>query len=161
MSQCINDSLIQWFLHSRQKRSWIIELAGLPLRPLIEPRGIHNNLPVGRQLHVRAVHGSRRWSLKINSFAVITAAVARALELVLAGFPVRRAAKVRAAGVDHKHPVGSAIDPYAKFLLELSVHTQRKLRGITDLENAVRFEKSARQKETEECNEPRGQKTGY
>ena len=70
----------------RQKCSRIVELAGLSLRPLIEPRNIHHDLSVRRQFHIGAIHGTRCRSLKVDAFAVVATAVAGTLEFVLAGF---------------------------------------------------------------------------
>ncbi len=49
----------------------------LPLRPLIQLRDIDQYLAVRRHFHVRTVHGARRRALEVNSFAVVSAAVAR------------------------------------------------------------------------------------
>src|ERR1700683_4395619 len=105
-------------LHSRQKCSRIVEFARQPLRPLIQARGVDNDLPVWRQLYVRAVHRTRRRSLKINAFAVVTTAVARTFKFVLARLPVGRATQVRAARVNYEYAVRRAIDPDAVFLLK-------------------------------------------
>ena len=96
----------------------------LSFRPLIEPRRIDNDLSIGREFNFGSVHGTRRRSFEVDALAVVTAAVARTLEFVFTGLPIRRAAEMRAAGVDYKNPVGSAIDPDAIFLLELGVHSQ-------------------------------------
>src|SRR5205807_7097018 len=98
-------------------------MARLSLRPLIEPRGIHDNLTVWRQFHVRAIHRTRRRSLKVDTFAVVSASVAGALKLVLAGFPIGCAAKMSAASVDDKHAIRRAVHPDAIFLLPLGIHT--------------------------------------
>src|ERR1700684_695964 len=132
----------------------------LPFRPLIEPRGVDDDLSIGRQFYFGAVHRPRSRSLEIDSLAVVAAAVAGTFELVFAGFPVWRASQVGAARIDHEYPIGRAIDPDAIFLLELSVNAKRKLRGITNLENGVRFEKSAGKKESEKSEEPCGEECG-
>src|SRR5580693_8672832 len=133
----------------------------LTLRPLIEPRGIDNDLAIGGKFNFRAVHGTRGWAFEVDALAVVTAAVAGTLELVLARLPVWRAAEVGAACVDHEHAVGSAIDPDAILLLKLGVDAERELRRIANLENGVGFKKSAGKKKSEEGEEPCGQKTGY
>src|SRR5580700_3040586 len=133
----------------------------LPFRPLIKPGSIDNDLPIGSQFDLGAVHGTRSRAFEVDAFAVIAAAVAWALELVLARFPVRGAAQVGTPCVNHEHAVWSAIDPDAVFLLKFCVDAQRELRGIANLENCVRFEKSARKKEPEESQEPCSQECRY
>src|SRR5215472_11663823 len=76
-------------LYSGQERSRIVELAGLPLRPGIKLRGIDQNLPIGREFDVRAVHRTRRRSFEVDSLAVVAATMAGALEFVFAWLPVR------------------------------------------------------------------------
>ena len=134
-------------------------MAGLPLGPLKEPGNIHDDLPVGRQFHVRAVHRTRRGPFEVNAFTVVAAAVAGALEFVLAGFPVGRATQMRAARVNDKHAVGRAVHPDAVLLLPLRIHAQRIVRGIADFENGGRFEKRARQKKTEKRDKPGAKET--
>src|SRR3979490_2361135 len=134
-------------------------MAGLSLGPLIEPRSVDYDLAVGREFDVRAVHRARRGALEIDTFAVVAAAVTRALEFVFAGFPVGRAAEMRAARVDDENAVGSAVDPNAVFLLPLGVDAERVIGGITDLEDGGRFEQRARQEEAEEGDKPGAQET--
>ena len=121
--------------HPGQKRSRIVELAGLALRPGIQFRGIDQDLPVRRKFHVRAIHGPRSGSFEVDSFIVIATAVARTFEFVFAGLPVGRATEMRAARIDYEYAVRRAIHPDAIFLLELRVDTKRKFRGISNLEN--------------------------
>src|SRR3981081_2027603 len=59
------ESLTQCSLHHCQKRSGIVELARLSLRPLIQTRSIHDDLPIRRQFYVGTVHWARRRSLEI------------------------------------------------------------------------------------------------
>src|SRR4029077_5647416 len=134
-------------------------MAGLSLGPLKELRGVDYDLAVGRQRHAGAVHGARRGALEIDAFAVIAAAVARALEFVFAGFPVGRATEMRAAGVDDENAVGSAINPDAEFLLPLGVHAERVIGRITDFENGGRLEKRARKKKAQEGDKPGAEET--
>jgi hypothetical protein len=133
MIKWLNDSI---FLHSRQKRSWIVEVTRLSLRPLIQARSVYDNLPIGRQFDFRAVHGARSRSLEVDSFVVVSAAVAGALEFVFARLPIRSAAQVRAACVNHEQTIGRAVDPDAEFLLELSVDAESELRGISNFEDS-------------------------
>ena len=126
-------------------------MRGLSLGPLIEPRSVDDDLAVGRQFYVCAVHGSRGRPFEVDAFAVVAAAVARAFELIFAGLPIGRASQMRAACVDHEYAVRRAIHPDAIFLLELGVDAKRELRGIANLENGVGFKKSAGKKKPEEC----------
>src|SRR5208337_200859 len=144
-----------------QVRSIIIELAGLPLRPLVESRDIHQNLTVRSFLDMGPVHGTRRRTLKVDSFAVVTTAVARAFKFVIAGFPVGRAAQMRAARVNHEHAIGCAVHPDAVLLLKLGVHAQAVIFGIADLKAGRGLEERARQKKAEEGDEPRGEERSY
>src|SRR3984957_14147736 len=137
-------------LHSRQKRSGIVKFGWLSLWPRIQLRGIHQNLPIGREFHMRTIHGTRRRAFEINPLAVVPTAVARTFEFIFAGFPIRSAAQVCAARVDHEDSIRRAVNPDAIFLLKLGVDTQREFRGVAVLENRVWFEQSARQEETKE-----------
>src|SRR5262249_39109177 len=100
----LNHCVASLLLH-RQKRAWVIEVARLSLGALIEARSVHDDLPVGSQGYVGAVHGSWCGTFEVHAFAIIAAAVAGTLEFVFASFPVRSAAEVRAARVDNKDPV--------------------------------------------------------
>src|SRR5229473_5102598 len=132
-------------------------MARLSLGPLIEPGGVHDNLTVGRCVHMRAVHWPRRGSFEVHAFAVVAAAVARALELVLAGLPVRRASQMGAAGINHENAIGSTMDPDAVFLLPLGVDAERVIGGISDLEDGGRLEQRTRQAKTQEGDKPGAQ----
>src|SRR6266849_5835439 len=119
-------------------------MVGLSLGPLKEPRSVYDDLAVGGQFDVRAVHRARRRTFKIHAFTVVAAAVARALEFVFAGFPVGRAAEMRAARVDDEDAVGRAVDPNAIFLLPLRIDTERVVGRIADFEYGGRLEERAR-----------------
>src|SRR5260370_29874705 len=134
-------------------------MAGLSFGPLIEPGGIHDDLAVGGRLHVGAVHGTGRRAFKVDAFAVVTAAVARALELVFTCFPVRCAAQMCAARINHENSVWRAVYPDAVFLLPLRVYAQSVIGRIADLENGRRLEQRTRQKETQESDEPGAEKS--
>src|SRR5712692_5662217 len=134
-------------------------MAELSLGPLKEPRSVYDDLAVGRQFDVRAIHRPRRRAFKIHAFTVVAAAVARALEFVFAGFPVGRAAEMRAARVDDENAVGSTVDPDAIFLLPLGVDAERIVGGIADLKDGGRFEERAREEKTQEGDEPGAQET--
>src|SRR5690348_3445967 len=133
-------------------------MARLSLGPLIEPGSVHDNLAIRSNLYVRAVHRARRRAFEVHSFAVIAAAVAGALEFILACLPVGSAAQMRAARVDNKNAVRSAVHPDAVFLLELGVYAKRVVGGIADFKNRGRLEKRAREEKAEKGNEPCAEK---
>src|SRR5882724_12900940 len=70
----------------------VVELVLLALWPFIEFAHIHHNLTFRIQFDVRAIHRPRRGPFEVDRFTVVTAAMTRTLEFVLAWFPVRRAA---------------------------------------------------------------------
>src|SRR5581483_7771116 len=148
-------------LHAGQECSRIVELRWLSFRPGIQLGDIDQDLPIGRELNMRAIHGSWCRPLKINSFAVVSAAVTRTFEFVFARLPIGRTAQVCASSIDHKQAVRGTIDPDAVFLLELRIHAQGKIRGKADLERSVWLEQGAREKEAEKRQEPRAQECSY
>src|SRR5580658_10063577 len=107
----------------------------LPFLPLFSSAIIassYSRKPAGRRRYtpVKNAPGSLNllgWPFEVDALAVIPAAVARTLEFVLAWFPIGCAAQVRAAGVNHEHAVGCAIDPDAELLLKLGVDSEREL----------------------------------
>src|SRR6266704_2203940 len=107
-------------------------MARLSLGPLVEPGGIHDNLSIWRQFYVRAIHWTRCRSFKVDTFAVVSAPVARALKLVFAGLPIGCAAQVSAAGVDDKHAVRRAVHPYAVLLLPFGIDAEGVVRSVTN-----------------------------
>src|SRR6266404_9687168 len=123
-----------------QEGARVTETAWLSLGPLIKARSVDNDLTVGRQFDVGAIHGARRGAFEVDAFAVIAAAVTRALEFVFAGFPVRRAAEMGAARVDDENAIGRAVNPDAIFLLPLGVNADRVVGRISDLEDSRRLE---------------------
>src|SRR5258708_15785842 len=138
----------------RQKRPWIIEFARLSLGPLVQPGRINNDLAIGSQLHVRAIHGPRRGAFEVDAFAVVAATVARAFELVLAGFPIWRAAQMCATSVNDENTTGRAVHPDAVLLLPFGIDAQGVVRGVTNLENRWRFKECAGKEKFEEGDEP-------
>src|SRR5262252_10445718 len=90
----------------RYERALVVEVTILAFWPLVQSGGVDYDLARRIKLDVRAVHRSRRGSFEVNPFAGITAPVARAFELVLAGFPIGCAAQVSASGVNHEKPFG-------------------------------------------------------
>src|ERR1035441_5351876 len=77
---------------------WVAKLARLAFGPAVDVAQVHHNLSLGIQFDVRPVHGARCRTFEVDAFGVVSAAVARALELVLARLPVGRAAQVSADG---------------------------------------------------------------
>src|SRR5579872_362356 len=142
-----------------QIRTRIAKVTRLPLRPFKQLRHIHDNLPIRRQLHSRAVHRTRRWPLKVDPFTVVPAAVAGAFEFVLAGFPIRRAPQMRAARVYHEHAVRSAVHPNPILLLPLRIDTQGIVGRIPNLENGRRFKKCTWKEKTQKGDKPSPEKT--
>lgn len=129
----------------------------LSFRPGVEFGDVNDDLTIGREFDLGAVHGTRSWTFEVDAFAVVAAAVAWAFEFVFARFPVGRAAQVSAARVNHEQAIGRAVNPNAIFLLPLRIDTKRVVRGITDLERSARLEQGARQEEAEKRQEPRDQ----
>src|SRR5437773_10831431 len=109
---------------------------------------------------MRAIHGTRRRSFKVDAFAVVAAAVAGALERVFAGLPMRRAAGMRAASVDDKHAVGRAVYPDTIFLLPFGVDAECIVRGIANFEDSCRFKEGAGEQEFGEGDEPGTKESG-
>src|SRR2546423_1003277 len=134
-------------------------MAGLSLGPLVEARSIHHDLSIGSELHMRAIHGTRRRAFKIDAFTVLPAGVTRILEFVFAGFPVGRAAEMRAARVNHKDAIGRAIHPNAIFLLPLRIDAKGVIREVANFENSGRLKQRARKEKTQKSDEPCAQET--
>src|SRR2546430_5784412 len=101
----------------------------------------------------------RRRPLKVDTFAVVSTPVAGALELVLAGFPIRCAAQVSTASVDDKHAIRRAVHPDAVFLLPLGIYTEGVVRGVTNLEDGGGVEERTGKKKLKEGDEPSAQET--
>src|SRR5260370_30376405 len=78
-------------LSRRQKRPRIVEMACLPLGPLIKTRNINDDLTVGSQFYVGSVHWSGSRSFKIDAFVVVPTTVAGTPEFVLAVLPINPA----------------------------------------------------------------------
>src|SRR5690349_11321418 len=135
-------------------------MALFAFRPLKKRRGINHDLSFGIQRHFRAVHRTRRGTFEVDAFAVIATAVTGAFELVFAGFPVGRAAEMRAARVDHEESIGSARDPDAVLLLPLGIDAYRVVARRPDSENAGWLENGTRQKEPHEHQKESGERAG-
>src|SRR5256884_9852359 len=74
--------------------------------------------------------------------------------------PIRGAAEMRAARINNKDAIGSAVHPDAVSLLKLAVYAKRVIGRIPDLENRGRLEKRAREEKAKESNKPGAQKCG-
>ena len=81
--------------------------------------------------------------------------MARALKLVFAGLPVRRAAEMSAAGVDDEESIGRSRHPDTILLLPFCIDAERVVGGRPDTKDAGRFENRARQEEPQEHQEER------
>src|ERR1051326_8414964 len=110
------------------------------LGPLEQRRRINDDLSFSIQRDFRAVHRPRRGTFEVDALAIVTTTVTRALELVFAGFPVGRAAEMRAARVDHEESIGSARDPDAVLLLPLRIDADGVISRRPDAKNAGRLE---------------------
>src|SRR5207237_9769652 len=76
------------------------------------------------------------------------------------GLPIRYAAQVSAAGVDHKRAVRRAVHPYAVLLLPFGIDAEGVVRSVTNLEHGGGFEERTWQEKTKKGNEPSAQKSG-
>src|ERR1700738_1697998 len=139
----------------------IVELAGrsYSFLPFVQLRSVDDDLTFRIYFDVGPIHRARRRSFKVNRFAVITAAMTRALKLVLARFPVRRTPQVSAARINHEQTIRCLVYPNPIKLLPLGIDPQRVVARKTNLEGAGWFSDGTRQKETHEHQEARGQKS--
>src|SRR5580765_7133928 len=136
----------------------VVELCGLSLGLLIQLSYVHRNLSVRSKLDVCAVHRTGRGAFEVHALAVVSAAVARALEFILRRLPVGSATQMRAARIDYEQAIRSFIHPDAILLLPLCVHAKPVILWIADFERCRGLKQSARQEEAEESQEPRGEK---
>ena len=137
----------------RYERALVVEVTFLALRPLVQSGGVDNDLARRIKLDMRAVHRSRRGSLEVYPFTGVTASVARAFELVLAGFPIGCAAQVSASGVDHEKPFGVPNNPDAVLLLKFCIDSKTEVGRIADSEDGAWFEDGSREKEAQKHHE--------
>src|SRR5262249_2592821 len=140
----------------RKIRARVVEVTLLTLRPLKQPAGVHDQLPVRVELHVSPVHRTRRRPFEVYTFVGIPAAVTGTLELVLRGFPVGCAAKMSAPRVYDEQTFGIAHYPHPVLLLKLCLHTEAKVRRVTHSENCARFQDRPRKEETQKHQEATG-----
>src|SRR5436853_3012150 len=133
----------------------IVELAVLALIafPAIQASRVDDQLAFGVEFDVGAIHRARSGPFEVYAFAVITASVTRAFELVFAGLPVGSASEVGASGINHKQPFGVANYPDAVLLLEFRVDADAKITGETDSKYGIWLEDSTRQEELQEHEE--------
>src|SRR5262249_37318873 len=143
----------------RYERALVVEVTFLALRPLVQSGGVDYDLARRIKLDVRAVHRTRCWPLEVYAFAGITASVARAFELVLAGFPIGCAAQVSASGVNHEKPFGVSNNPDAVLLLKFCIDSKTEVGSIADSEDGAWFEDGSREKEAQKHHEAGSQKT--
>src|SRR4030095_2533587 len=134
----------------RDVGAWIVELIVLALGPFIKLGYVHHNLSFRIELDMGAIHRSRSRPFKIDRLAIVPAAMTGTLKLVLTGFPVRRAAEMRAARVDHKNPIGSFVYPDAILLLPLGVNAKRVICRKAHFKLAGWFKNGARQEKSKE-----------
>src|SRR5262249_30509981 len=118
------------------------------------------NLTFRVQFYMRAIHWSWRRALEVNCLVVIATAVTWALEFVLARFPVRRAAQVRAPRVNHEKAFRVLNDPDAILLLILGVYPDRVVARKSNFEDARRLEDGAWQEEADKHKETCSEETG-
>jgi len=102
---------------------------------------------------MRPVHRAGRRSFKVDPLRIVPAAVAGALEFVLAGFPIRRASQVCADRRDDKDPLRVSHHPDAILILKFSVHAKSVIGRIADSEICFRFIQRSRQEEAQEHDE--------
>src|SRR3954470_10500605 len=120
----------------RQKSAGFIKLSRFAFWPLIKSIRVHYNLPFRIDLHESPIHGSRRGTFEVNSLAVIAAAVTWTLEFVFARLPVRRAAEMSTARVNHEQPIRSLINPDSVLLLPFRIDAKRVVARKSNFENS-------------------------
>src|SRR6185436_120065 len=108
---------------------------------------------------MRPIHRPRRWTFEVDALRIVAAAVAWTLELIFAGFPIRRAAQVRADGRDHEDSLRVADHPDAVRVLEFGVDAKTEVGWIADRERSFGLEKSARKEEAQEHHQIHGQES--
>ena len=102
-------------------------MAGRSRGTLIELTGVHYDLPFSIEPQICPVHRPGRRTLKINPFAVVSAAMAGAFKFVLALHPIGSAAQMCTFGVDDKKSLGVPNDPDPMFLLKSSIHPKTEI----------------------------------
>jgi len=118
-----------------------------------EPAGIHYDLSGGIERNIGAIHGARGWALEIYTLAVVTAAVARALEFIFRGLPFGRAAEMRATGEDDEEAIRLADDPDAIGHQKALVNSETEIGGKADIKSGIGLVQSAGKEKPEEHQE--------
>src|SRR5205807_1564500 len=122
----------------------------LAFGPPVKTAEIHFDLAFGRQFDVRAIHGSRRWPLEVDAFGIVAGAMTRAFELVFAGLPVGSAPEVRADRRDDENSLRVSHHPDTVLVLEFGIHTETKIRRVTDQEFRFRLVERPGKEESQE-----------
>jgi hypothetical protein len=102
---------------------------------------------------VRTVHGTGCRPFEIDAFGIVARAMAGALELVLARFPVGCATKVRADGRNHEDSFGVADHPDAMRVLKFGIHSKAEVGRKADQEFGLRLIEGAWEEEPQEHQE--------
>src|ERR1039457_4412430 len=136
----------------------VVKLARFAFGPAVDVAQVDYNLSLGIQFDMGSVHGARRRTLEVDAFGVVAAAVARALELVLARLPVRRAAQVGADGRDDEDTLGIAYHPDAALILKFRIHPETEIRGVANAELDLGFVERARIEEAQKHQEVEAQR---
>ena len=140
-------------------RARVAKLRGLAFGPPVEAAQIHFNLPFGCQFDVRTVHRTRSGAFEIDTLGIVPRAVAGALEFVLTGFPIRRAAEVRADRGDHENALGVAHHPDAVRILKLGIHAETEIGRVADQKLRFWLVERPWEEEAQEHEQIHGQKT--
>ena len=117
----------------------------------------HHNLTIGVELDMGAIHGARCRTFEVDSFSVVAAAMARALELAFAGDPVGSTAEMGADRGDHEDAFAVSHHPDSVLALELGIHAETEIGGVADLEHRIRLIKNPREEEAEKHQEVHAQ----
>src|SRR5262249_37688386 len=129
--------------------------------PPVETAQIDHDLPFRIELDVRAVHRTRRRSLEVDPFRIISAAVAGTLKLVLACLPVGRAAQVRADRGDDEDTLGVAHHPDAILILKFRVDAKAEVGRTAYTEVSLRLIERSWQEKAEKHDEVDAQKSQH
>src|SRR5215472_16623607 len=107
-----------------QNGALISEFRALAFGPPVEVAEVNLDLPFGSLRNMGSIHRARRRPFKIDSFRIVPAAVARALELVFAGLPIGRAAEMSTDRRNHEDPLGVPHHPDSIPVLKLGVDAE-------------------------------------
>src|SRR5271168_1719618 len=118
-----------------------------------QPAGIDDNFSCGIELNERTIHGARSGTFEIHALTVVSAAVARAFELVFRALPFRRAAEVSAAREDYENAIRLANNPDAIGHQEALVDTEREIGRKADIKYGIWFVEDARKEKPQKHQE--------